>query len=222
MKYLLSFTLLITTLFSIHAQVELNPDLIFFETEGDNIYVIFEATNNSESATQLYWKMEKGEDFPEGWNVSLWDPNICYAAGVYQSSIMLPIYFEPGESKEFRANIYSNDVAGSGYIILRLFDDENFTNEVAVSSPPTTSSVQNELIKDVFIFPNPSADYIGLKNDLNVKNVEFLNEKGQTIKRSKHSASDLYNVEFLPSGSYYLILRDAGDKVISTLPFIKQ
>ena len=216
-------TLLITVFISatLLSQIVIDPDIIMFEPIGEeSIDVKINVTNNTDEFTEIYWMFEKGENYPEEWGTTICDARICYLEDIFKSNMNLPNQLDPSQTMIFKFTIATNGVEGSSYGILHLYSDSKCENEVAVSKSPI-SSVSDELIESIVIYPNPASEYFQINNDNFVKSVEVTNIIGRTFLSENHAVDKMYAISHLPNGVFFVILRDENNKKIKTLRLIK-
>lgn len=75
--------------------------------------------------------------------------------------------------------------------------------------------------KTVSIYPNPAKDNITVSNNLIFDKATIVNSLGQEVTALCKNEQDIYDVEFLPDGIYYISFYDKKSKV-GVSKFIKQ
>ena len=198
---------------SLTAQVEINPEVLMFETDGSDFKIEPEVINNTEFNTNIYWMFEKGENFPDAWSVIICDDTLCYSPNTFKSSGLLPNLMNAGYSFKFKMTVQANGVAGSSYGILHLYDDNNCSNEVATSMPPTTS-VNTDAIDHYVVYPNPASEIFRIKNDQHVKSIEILNSSGQVQIKEIHQKGQVHSISHLSNGIFFLKLKDGNGEIL--------
>lgn len=216
------FTLLFTFLFAavVSAQITISPDVIAFQSDGEAIDVKIDVTNNTNEYKDIYWKFELADDFPEAWGITICDDETCYLENTLQCSPGGPNDMVAGYSFKFKFTINPNEVSGSTYGIIHLYDDSKFENEVAVSKAPITF-VKDDIIQEITLYPNPASEYFQIKNDEIVKKVEILSVTGQILLSEAHVADKTYSITHLPKGVFFAILRDENGEKLKTLRLMK-
>ncbi len=223
----LLFTLLFFTIATMSfAQVELNPNTIEFIADGEEfIEHNIHAINASDDGIDLYWLVELPDDFPSEWISQVCDINLCYAWGGIQGSPSLPNHLPGGGDIIFKMRVRHIDegtaMNGAGYVILRLFSDPEFTNEVAVSLIPTVSTSETEF-SDLSIYPNPTMDLFRIKNDDNITSVSVFNIIGRKVGYFQHSKGLSHNVSDLKAGMYIVRLNDKNGEVVKSMRLSKR
>jgi|GEM_PF-4752860 len=170
---LYTFVLLVVANLAV-AQIEISLDEFSVVATGQDFEEFrFDVVNNGSEEVGLYWKLFPADDFPAAYSAQVCDINICYNWGGYQSatSAAAANIIEANSSVPFIIKVkdYSNHpeyvpLEEDTYVILKLYDDPEFMNEVATSMMPTVST--NEVnINDLVIFPNPTTDIFQLKNE---------------------------------------------------------
>ncbi len=216
-------TLFLACLFSYAsvAQITIDPEVVLFEGSFLEFEVKPVVTNNTDEFTNIYWMFEKGTDFPDEWSVIVCDDTLCYFPNVFKSSPLFPNELEADSSFEFKFTVTPNGVAGSTYGIIHLYDDAECTNEVATSKMPITS-VGEEVLQRLVLYPNPTRENFGIKEDDNVKSIEIYNNVGQAVRRLSHEKAQVHSIADLPFGPYSVVLRDTENKILKSLRLMKE
>jgi len=218
------FVLLMGTIGAI-AQIDINPNTIILESEGaDEIYIDILITNNNSEDINIYWNFEPAASYPANWKTQICDLNLCYLFDNLSSLPTLPNVIEAGQEVKFTIKVKnvveSLPVNGSSYGILRLFDDPDKTNEVASSSPLTsTKDISND---DLVIYPNPTTESFQLMNDASVSNISIYNIVGRLEKTFNHSNGMIHDVTDLRSGMYLVRLENKNGDVLKSMRLSKK
>ncbi len=80
----------------------------------------------------------------------------------------------------------------------------------------TASATTQQPTKKIKIFPNPTADFIGLSSDKGVGTIRILNLIGKEIREFKVIEGRRYNVADLENGMYLIQLISDEQKIITT------
>ena len=86
----------------------------------------------------------------------------------------------------------------------------------AQSAYLATASVTEQPTKKIKIFPNPTADFIGLSSDEGVGTIRILNLIGKEICQFKVIEGQRYSVADLENGMYLIQLISNENKIITT------
>ena len=204
------------------AQITFDPNVILLESDGtdNNDYILVKISNTGSEPVSVHWMFEKGENFPEEWDIIITDDNLDYVPNHFKNAPVLPNNIAANDSIDYYIRIFPNNTAGSTYCILHLYEDADCENEIATSSPPTTS-IHIELLEQMILYPNPTSDYVGIMNDDKVNSVEVVNSVGQTVIKREHQNNELHPVSDLPNGIYHMILRNENFDIIRILNFSK-
>ncbi len=211
--------------FGTTAQIEINPGSLVLEAEGaEQIYMDINITNNNSESTEIYWTYEPAADYPENWRTQLCDLNLCYLWDAFSSSSSLPNVVEPGQEVKFTIKVKNVveglPVSGSSYGILRLYDDPEKTNEVASTSPVTST---NELVlNDLVIYPNPTTESFQLKNDGSVSSISIYNIVGRLVKTLNHTDGMVHDVTSLRTGMYLVRLENKEGDILKSMRLSKR
>jgi len=206
------------------SQISIDPQSIVFKGEGqDQITKYIDITNNTGSDLNLFWKFVPAEGYPADWNTQICDIVLCYAPNTLACSPNAPNSIVDGATVEFSFKIWNNNggVEGNSYGILYLYDDANFTNVVAQTSAPATST-SNINLDDLVIYPNPTTEFIQLKNDASIASVSIFNIVGRVVKTFAHTSGMIHDVTSLRSGMYLVRLEDKDGDVVKSMRLSKK
>ncbi len=221
------FTFLSTMV--VAAQLSFNPEVIDIvgKPSDDIIIVPSDLTNSSSEDIDLYWKVEKDNNFPSSWQTQICDFVLCYAEDVDASNPQLPNTIRAGETKELSVYLLPNGEEGESSLKLTLYADTLFTDELislstsSMSVSNTTSTLFQEK-EDLIIYPNPTSDYFKVGNDARITKIVVYNIVGKEIKRFNHSPGKQHNVESLRNGLYLIRLFDNKGEIIKALRLSKR
>lgn len=166
-------------------------------------------TNTADTSVYLHWILTKNSRaWVDCWDSNFCDINLCYADNVDSSVFENEIF--PGEFI-FELGIKDNNCGGSALLGLRLFTDATFQNEIYCMTINVnnstedinfcTSSVSDESLADVRIYPNPVHQFLHIEGE-KVKNVELFTPMGLPVLRSDMPSSGSLDVSHLPAGLY--------------------
>jgi hypothetical protein len=117
-----------------------------------------------------------------------------------------------------RRGVYTNDDSLSSFSQLWLvkFDE----NGLIVNVGDTTTSTEeiSPGVKDLRVYPNPSADMIFIqhKEEESIR-YDFVDSQGRVLKSAKHSEPHqimYFSVDSYPAGIYYLLLYDKDNRLL--------
>ena len=97
-------------------------------------------------------------------------------------------------------------------IILSFF----LTAGLSAQSTYAMATKTHQPTKKIKIFPNPTADFIGLSSDKGVGTIRILNLIGKEIRQFKVIEGQRYNVADLENGMYLIQLVSDENKIITT------
>lgn len=206
------------------SQISIDPQSIEFNGDGqDEMTKYVSISNNTGGVLNLYWKFVPAEGYPSDWTTQICDINLCYAPNTLSSSPIMPNEILDGTTVEFSFKIwnYSGGIQGNSYGILYLYDDAGFTNVVAETSAPVTSTSNIDL-RDLVIYPNPTTEFIQLKNDASIASISIFNIVGRVVKTFNHTAGMIHDVTTLRSGMYLVRLEDKDGDVIKSMRLSKK
>ena len=147
------------------------------------------------------------QSVPNGWETSNCLGDICLPIGVTNGSFSLPVL---SSSNYVIGHFYPNNVAGSGYIKIKLFETFNPTDTIVLTYygvAGSVSDVHDLEDADVQVFPNPAADFINVllpNDDAKDLRIDILDMYGRVVKSELSSQSSFQiNISDLPQGVYF-------------------
>lgn len=226
MRILLTNLLVAFVLSFATAQVSIDPGYLLFDVDKvEQIYIDINITNSSSEDIELFWQYEEGVDYPAEWKTQICDLNLCYSWDVFQSSALAPNTVAAGATALFTLKIENvtlgENISGSSFGILRLFDDNQFSNEVAFTASEPLSVSNSDLAKLV-IFPNPTTDRFQIKSDDGVSSVSIYNIVGREVSSVRHVQGMVHDVSTLRTGMYLVRLMDDKGEVIKAMRLSKR
>lgn len=179
-------------------EVEANPQIY-------NIYQI-DILNETEDSLTLSWRRLQN-DYPEGWEVSFCDNNVCYGL-IPINGDMIP--FSPEETAFLKLDIHPHEIAGTGifrFLVFPTGEEDNYQlASFIVNSGVTSNTVEAQLLK-LNIFPNPATDYLQINNgNASPINLAITDASGAIVISQVLPAKNeqQINLLHLPAGPYYL------------------
>jgi hypothetical protein len=206
------------------SQISIDPQSIEFRGDGqDQITQYVDITNNTGSTLNFYWKYVPDEGYPSDWNTQICDINLCYAPNVLQCSPQGGNEVLDSKTIQFSIKVWNSNgvVEGNSFGILYLYDDADFTNVIATSSAPATSTTEINL-DDLVIYPNPTTESFQLKNDDGIASVSIFNIVGRVVKTFTHTSGMIHDVTALRSGMYLVRLENRAGDVIKSMRLSKK
>lgn len=205
-------------------QVNLNDLDLRLELKVDVI-------NNSADTLRLKWERSVLNQ-PENWETQGCDNNFCYLPNVSSNyddelGILEPFVLPPDSIFTFTLYLLPNGQEGSGNFRLDFYSIDKLDSlltavdmSATVSSSLTNTFDQSDL-EDIYIFPNPVANYFRISNDGEVDQVIVRNILGRKMRTYRAYSGARYNVFDLPQGVYLVSLLDRSSKVIKTMRMSK-
>jgi len=221
---LYTFILLFAGNLAISQDIIIDPEVIEFRGEGqDNITQYIHIINNTGGELNLYWEFVPAESYPAEWTTQICDINLCYAPNRFKSSPAMPNVLADGADVQFSFKIWNNNgvIEGNSYGILNLYDDSNFTNLVASSSAPSTSTINFD-VAGLVIYPNPTTEFFQLKNDASISSISVYNIVGRLVKTYNHSIGMVHDVTALRTGMYLIRLENKEGDVVKSMRLSKK
>ena len=215
MKYI--STILFSILFAIssYAQVAIDPEVVMLESTGQDVDVLFTITNTDVDFTEMYWKFEKGENFPPTWDIILCDSRTCYAENIFQSSPNLPNNMDGNTSITLKITIKAKGFSGNTFGMLYMFSDSDFQNEIGSSIPPIVS-VKDLNTNAPSIYPNPVSDHFFIENDEDIQTIQLYNNMGQLLSTINHSPGQSVSTVDYQRQLVYVFMKNAEGEILRT------
>lgn len=212
------------------SQVSIEPSSLDAVVNENTMYTYnLVLTNKGSADVDLYWAIEKGNDFPNLWKTTMCDSRLCYNENIdvidtrrpnklfKDSTMIFQIYFHPSGQK------------ATSTLQLKLYSDKELKNLVAetkananVTADATVSFNSVKLAEDLLLYPNPADQFFFIKNDNNINRVIIYNVLGKEIKTEYHSKGASHDISDLNKGLYFLKLLDSKNKLIKTLRLNKR
>jgi hypothetical protein len=219
--------------FSINAQTSFSasPQLIT-AYQSANIFVFYSYTqfeNLTNDTLQMRWirtKIEGTQSIGQGgggnsavWDIAVQDPNNFYmpANKLDSADFFLPPI--TGSTDKFILQLFPNMAAGDLYAEFMFFPIENPTDTLTVvfdytAFDPTTTAT-NYLEKDSFmeIFPNPTTDFVFLRNNSYQKiKIGLLNSNGKILDVFDMHENEFreFNLTRFNKGIYFVKIEKEG------------
>jgi hypothetical protein len=216
--------------FSIHLSAQ---SVILFEQ--DSVSEVFESQdisdntgnfaldlffeNNTDEAISVNWRRELSENCPVEWEVITADQLYTYVPGVNESQ--LPLEMIATDSHFIiRQLFWPNDVAGccDMKVIFSLDGapespiDTGYYH-VEINSTCFATSVFDEELEELNIYPNPASSIIYIENSHSIEAIEIVDLTGKLCYQIKESNVTEIDISFLPKGLYYLKVKTASGGV---------
>ncbi len=202
--------------------VEFDEDTILVDTlvtDSERIIEIF-LTNKGTETKKIYWKVET-VSFNSDWTFLICDSQNCYPPNYDHSSKNNPNILEPDSTQFWSFHFNDHAVADTGMLVLKMYDDKNFTN-VVDTLPMIFRTRFHTATKDIasnslYISPNPTPDYFSISTESDVSKLEIYNLIGKKIKSIDNNYYNFYNVSDLRNGMYLVRILDKSNKVIKVV-----
>jgi hypothetical protein len=148
------------------------------------------------------------QSVPAGWQTSNCLGDVCLPIGVTSGSFSLPVL---SSSNFVIGHFYPNNVAGSGYIKIKLFETFFPSDTIVLTFygvAGSVSTVDDLEDSDVQVFPNPASDFINVmmpNDEAKDLRIDIFDMFGHLVKSEVSSQSSYQlNISDLPQGVYFL------------------
>lgn len=224
MKNILLVAFILST-YSISAQIEVTPNpIVDWEVVSDTEIVGKAKIKNTSNETKEYtWERTVMTNCN---NNQTWfcDPNVCYTPQVSTQSFSL----NPGEEGPFELHAtFSDPTDRTLSVEIKVYETANGANELNAmyefeSGSCTPVDIEEVVLQDIKLFPNPTADNFTLTNIGSVQTVIVHNIIGAPLKQYLAEENASYSISDLPAGVYMVQLVDNIGNNVGTKRVFKQ
>ncbi|MBK6901679.1 MAG: T9SS type A sorting domain-containing protein [Saprospirales bacterium] len=233
---LLVFSFLSFTLNAALAQLEISPNPWVGTFEDVDLSDYYSEPiahglmiNNFANQVNVRWELVI-LSAPEEWDFRVCDKNACYGSNVLTNwdpanQIEEPAILAAGEEGLLDLHILPRQVSGACEVEIRLSLTSDPGNILATGTYQVTvpTGVEEEIsVKNLRIFPNPSADYFALTSSLGVQKIVLYNVVGRIVRTFEVAEGKKYNIADLPDGMYLAGLVGKGGDVMRTMRISKR
>lgn len=202
----------------------LTPGTFGYDLDGTEANKIgFTLTNNSTSELTWYWEVEKGEDFPEEWDVQVCDQTLCWNPNILKmptgrgtNTLGISKSTNP---KIHHIKVIPNGKAGKGVVKFKIYDDADFSNVIVESEIST--AVDNAVATELSIYPNPAQDFITV-NGTNISKIDIHDITGRRLKSFSHNPNASHDISTLRNGLYLVRVFDLKGKIVKSMRLSKR
>jgi hypothetical protein len=208
-QYLLLFPLFFLGLFSLSAQVSLDPvQIIVPETSPDSSQVIgYGRVRNEADETRTYRWVRTIRSLSDGWETAVCDTNLCYLPFVDSMEFELSAQLEAN----LNVYVYPNGLEGSAVVEVRVVDVSNPEYSATATyyfNDQPNSTRQKQRLRQLKVFPNPTTGIFQLSDNELTRKVVVFNLVGRPMQTFEYAPGDRYNISQLPRGTYLIQLQD--------------
>lgn len=222
MKIILTFLLSTVTFLSINAQnaISLTPDTLFIQGDlsDDELKADFQVINNTSTQKTIVWERTI-VSISKDWWTQVCDPITCWAPAKATSEFNL----SGNNRADVYVGVFTEQLEGSAYIKMKVYDKANPSAFVVGRYGMSNYIVGTKEIEanNLKLYPNPTADYFVLEGVADVKEVQVLSVDGQLLKSFAYFQNEIYEIQDLPKGAYFLSLNGANGTKLATKKLIK-
>lgn len=186
-------------------------------------------TNKGASEVDVYWQINKGNDFPNVWKTTMCDSKLCYNENIDVIDTRRPNTIPANTTMIFQIYFSPSGMKATSSLQLKLFSDKELKNlltetkaNASVTADATVSSNNTKFTDDLLLYPNPADMFYFIKNDVNINKVSLYNVLGKEIRSEFHAKGASHDISDLNKGLYFVRLLDSKSKVIKTLRLNKR
>jgi hypothetical protein len=222
MKLYQTILILFITL-SLSAQVDVYPTSYDLHVQTDSALhdFVFTVINKSTKTAEVFWMIEPGGDWPAEWKLTTCDINLCYAPNMFKCPNTKPNELLPGDTMKLKISLNSYETKGINSLTLRLFSMPDCEGEFFVSEPgviqvgATTDIYDVEDTKKIYVYPNPTQDYLEIYNDDEITSINLFDHSGKVYYTSSHVTGQIHDLHQIPSGIFILKMKKTNGEIIS-------
>jgi len=206
--------------------VPLDPGVYFVDenitvnkTTSEEAKVEFLLNNTSTDKKDIFWKLEK-PDFNHSWESQVCDDIICYGNNIDKSSVNKPNKFGAGDTLLWSVHVFTHDVPDTGLVIMKIYDDKNFTNlldslPITLNIAKPSATIEILANDNIDIYPNPASEQINVKFSL-IKtmnaDIYITDNTGRVVKnvfsgKRIINYSDKIDISNFENGIYFLNIK---------------
>lgn len=202
--------------------MELTPDEI-------EVHVDISIVNDYPNEVLFWWDIERGTS-PTEWEYKVCDLVTCYDWGYETCPCSMENTFPSGNTAMMTFYLNPNEIEGTAVVNLRILDDcrKNPGGGVGYVDIPITITVESsvsvteeDLVDQVYLFPNPVSDIFKLENDADISVVEIYNLVGKRMLESSHKPGNTHNISHLNKGIYLVRLLDKSNSIVKVITLTK-
>ena len=142
-----------------HFHMEVSDTTLYGLSTESTFYGDIDLYNDTSVALPMIWERIE-ENIPTGWETSNCSHETCHPIGVTSGTFTLPA----GSTKYVNAHFYPNNVAGSGYMKVKVVNTNSPMDSVVVTYYGVAGAVGIEEItaSDIQVFPVPTRNYLNI------------------------------------------------------------
>jgi hypothetical protein len=224
MKKIITLCLVAFGLVSVQAQVDnfaMTPDtLVVIGTNvDDGLKVDIEVKNKANKDRLMVWERIIVK-ITEGWETSICDPVTCWSALKSSSEFNLPANGAGG----MVLDAFPNGLVGGAYVKIKVYEKalpaKISTGRYRFNG--TVVGVAEVEATKLSVFPNPTADYFVLQGAAPLTTVDVLSVTGQVLRTFPYVENEIYEIQDLAAGTYFLNLNGENNKRLATKRIVKR
>ncbi|MDX1683884.1 MAG: T9SS type A sorting domain-containing protein [Saprospiraceae bacterium] len=180
--------------------------------------------NTGNDTISLLWRIEENS-VPIGWTPYFCDKNLCYAPGTTQCPDDVPVVLAPGECGNMDLHLLPGASAQCGKYDVIVWEEGDTSNNLTMlyTFNCATSSINDEELASLNVFPNPATNYFQLNGwSDGITRISVHSLLGKMVREYQVGEGELYSVAGFNDGMYLVNLFDQNNKVVKTLRLTKK
>lgn len=202
------------------ANLKMTPDtsVISGPADADVLKVDIEVENLDTKTRTIEWERII-VNMPTDWYNTVCDPTTCWAPLKATADFQMQGKATAG----MILDVFPEKIKGNAYIKLIVREKGQTASIVGryrfVASPVSISEKEAAALK---VFPNPTSDYFVLEGEADLTKVQIQSIEGRIIRSFDYIPSEIYEIQDLPQGTYFVNLIGENNKRLATKRLVKQ
>jgi hypothetical protein len=210
-------------LVSAKAQVpnfEMKPDTFVYNTIINDVGLDLKIgiRNTANKDRTIVWERTE-VTITKGWETQICDPVTCWTPTKGEGEFN----FAANSTAEMILDAFPNNIPGGAYVRIKIYEKgtpSKFTIGRYRFNGKFVGVEEIEASK-LLIFPNPTVDYFVLQGSAPLTTVDVLSVTGQVLKTFPYVENEIYEIQDLAAGTYFLNLNGENNKRLATKRIVK-
>jgi hypothetical protein len=184
--------------------------------------------NNTSDSILINWRRELGANCPLEWDIITADQHLTYIPDINESQIPIPL--TPADSHFIVRQIFLPRTVAGCCDVTMIFSlegepdnpiDTGYYHISINSDGCVISSLIDEMVGTIDLYPNPASNIIHVKNGTLIEFIEIFDMNGKQVLGKRNSNSSQLDLTSFARGVYFCkITSDSGNVVMKKI--IKQ
>ncbi len=224
MKKVITLCLVAFGLANVQAQVanfEMTPDTFVVNGSANDLglKIDIEVKNTAAVDRNIIWERTE-VTITQDWETQICDPVACWAPIKSSGEYTLAAKSSAG----MVLDAFPYDKPGGAYVRIKVYEKE-IPSKVTIGRYRFTAlpvGVAEVEATKLIVYPNPTADYFVLQGTAPLTTVDVLSLTGQVLKTFPYIENEIYEIQDLAAGTYFLNLNGENNKRLATKRIVKR